>query len=267
MFPTLESTDALGLAQKTAMVPVGEPLLSRPLTQIGYVRAIVEGYDGVAVVHAPDPNRGEIEWLIGEGLEDEADTLARRLGARPGSSRSSAPLIGLRARFCPCENSFPSWRRRGCCRRRARASAGGRASVVPAESSLTYTSFTRCTRSTAPRTSSRARRASARRQGAGDGARAVGVVRLGQRQPRRAHEGNGRGGQVSWIELKALAEGITPPTTFPRRRRRHSRRSSTFTACSRCSSCPSRSPGNRRTRCTPRAFAISLDTTRSSGRA
>jgi hypothetical protein len=51
-----------------------------PLEQIGYVRAIVEGYDGVASVHAPDARRGELEWLVGEGLEEEADLLARRLG-------------------------------------------------------------------------------------------------------------------------------------------------------------------------------------------
>ena len=50
-----------------------------PLEQIGYVRAIVEGYDGVALVHAPDARRGEVEWIVGEGLEDEADALAQRL--------------------------------------------------------------------------------------------------------------------------------------------------------------------------------------------
>jgi hypothetical protein len=55
-----------------------------PLEQIGYVRAIVEAYDGVALVHAPDPRRGEIEWLVGEGLEDEAAELARRLAAEAG---------------------------------------------------------------------------------------------------------------------------------------------------------------------------------------
>jgi hypothetical protein len=55
-----------------------------PLPEIGYVRAIVEGYDGLAVVHAPDPRRGEIEWLVGEGLEEEADALARRLGDEAG---------------------------------------------------------------------------------------------------------------------------------------------------------------------------------------
>ena len=50
-----------------------------PLEQIGYVRAILEGYDGVAQVVAPDPNRGEIELRIGDGLEEEVDAIARRL--------------------------------------------------------------------------------------------------------------------------------------------------------------------------------------------
>ena len=54
------------------------------LEQIGYVRAIVEGYDGLAIVRAPDPNRGEIEWLIGEGLEAEAETVVRRLENEAG---------------------------------------------------------------------------------------------------------------------------------------------------------------------------------------
>ena len=50
-----------------------------PLGEIAYVRAIVEGYDGLALVRAPDADRGEIEWLVGEGMEAEADALARRL--------------------------------------------------------------------------------------------------------------------------------------------------------------------------------------------
>ncbi len=54
------------------------------LEQIGYVRAIVEGYDGLAVVRAPDARRGEIEWLIGEGLEAEAETVVRRLENEAG---------------------------------------------------------------------------------------------------------------------------------------------------------------------------------------
>lgn len=55
-----------------------------PLGQIGYVRAIVEGYDGLAIVRAPDPKRGEIEWIVGDGLEDEADALIARLGREAG---------------------------------------------------------------------------------------------------------------------------------------------------------------------------------------
>ncbi len=54
------------------------------LEQIGYVRALVEGYDGLAVVRAPDARRGEIEWLIGEGLEAEAETVVRRLENEAG---------------------------------------------------------------------------------------------------------------------------------------------------------------------------------------
>ena len=54
------------------------------LPEIGYVRAIVEGYDGLAVVRAPDPKRGEIEWLVGDGLEAEADALQRRLEREAG---------------------------------------------------------------------------------------------------------------------------------------------------------------------------------------
>ncbi len=50
-----------------------------PLSELAYVRAVVEGYDGVAAIHANDPRRGEIEWLIGDGLEDEAQALAARL--------------------------------------------------------------------------------------------------------------------------------------------------------------------------------------------
>jgi hypothetical protein len=50
-----------------------------PVSQIGYVRAIIEGYDGVAQVFAPDWNRGEIEWRIAAGQEHEADAIAARL--------------------------------------------------------------------------------------------------------------------------------------------------------------------------------------------
>jgi len=55
-----------------------------PLEQIGYVRAIFEGYDGVAVISTPDPRRGEIEIAVGEGLEAEADQIVTRLIGEAG---------------------------------------------------------------------------------------------------------------------------------------------------------------------------------------
>ena len=61
------------------------------LPEIGYVRAIVEGYDGLAVVRAPDPNRGEIEWLVGDGLEAEAETLVHRLEKEAGLIEIARP--------------------------------------------------------------------------------------------------------------------------------------------------------------------------------
>lgn len=61
------------------------------LPQIGYVRAIVEAYDGVAIVRAPDPKRGEIEWIIGEGLEGEADELVTRLVREAGLIEIARP--------------------------------------------------------------------------------------------------------------------------------------------------------------------------------
>jgi hypothetical protein len=62
-----------------------------PLEQIGYVRAIVEAYDGVALLRAADPKRGEIEWMIGEGLEAEADELVTRLGVEAGLIEIARP--------------------------------------------------------------------------------------------------------------------------------------------------------------------------------
>ena len=61
------------------------------LAEIGYVRAIVEGYDGLAVVRAPDAKRGEIEWLVGDGLEAEADALQRRLEEEAGLIEIARP--------------------------------------------------------------------------------------------------------------------------------------------------------------------------------
>jgi hypothetical protein len=68
-----------------------------PLGEIAYVRAILEAYDGLAVLRAPDPNRGEIEWLIGEGREAEAAELARRL-----ANEASLIEIGRPSDWPPC---------------------------------------------------------------------------------------------------------------------------------------------------------------------
>ena len=57
-----------------------------PLDQIGYVRMIVEAYDGLAVMTS-EPGVGVIEWWIAPGREVEADelaaALARECGMRP----------------------------------------------------------------------------------------------------------------------------------------------------------------------------------------
>jgi hypothetical protein len=63
-----------------------------PLDQIAYVRAVVEGYDGLCILHAPDARRGEIEWIIGEGREDEAADVALRLAEEAGLCEIAQPL-------------------------------------------------------------------------------------------------------------------------------------------------------------------------------
>lgn len=55
-----------------------------PLSEIGYVRMIVESYDGLAAVRSHGGARGEVEWILGEGMEDEADELAARLADEVG---------------------------------------------------------------------------------------------------------------------------------------------------------------------------------------
>lgn len=50
-----------------------------PVEEIGYVRAVLEGYDGLATIECPDANRGEIAWVIGPGLDAEADEVLNRL--------------------------------------------------------------------------------------------------------------------------------------------------------------------------------------------
>lgn len=62
-----------------------------PLSEIGYVRMIVEGYDGVAAVRSLSSGRGEIEWLIGEGMQEEAGELAERLCRETGMCAIERP--------------------------------------------------------------------------------------------------------------------------------------------------------------------------------
>jgi hypothetical protein len=62
-----------------------------PLEHIGYVRAVVEAYDGLGTIFAQDPARGEIEFVAPADrraeVESLVDTLARETGwveiARP----------------------------------------------------------------------------------------------------------------------------------------------------------------------------------------
>jgi hypothetical protein len=62
-----------------------------PLEEIAYVRAIVDGYDGVLQVRADGADRGEIELIAGAGLEEEADAILRRLGDETGMVEIARP--------------------------------------------------------------------------------------------------------------------------------------------------------------------------------
>ena len=74
----------LGEQKTDTIAPVSRRFFRVPLEEIAYVRAVLEGYDGLAVLRSPDPRRGEVEWLIGEGLEDDADALLRVLEKEAG---------------------------------------------------------------------------------------------------------------------------------------------------------------------------------------
>ena len=50
-----------------------------PVEDIGYVVAVVEAYEGIAVVTAPDSDCGEIVWEVPEGMLAEARALAAAL--------------------------------------------------------------------------------------------------------------------------------------------------------------------------------------------
>jgi hypothetical protein len=55
-----------------------------PRAQVGYVRMIVEAYDGLAVMVTPDAGDELIEWWIPASRLGEADALARALGVECG---------------------------------------------------------------------------------------------------------------------------------------------------------------------------------------
>src|SRR5690348_12826113 len=50
-----------------------------PLSEIGFVRAIVEAHEGLAQVVSNDADRGEIEIVIPESMAQEAETMIARL--------------------------------------------------------------------------------------------------------------------------------------------------------------------------------------------
>lgn len=57
-----------------------------PVEEVGYVRMIVEGYDGLAVVSS-EAGHGILTWDVAPGREDEADALARALADETGLQR------------------------------------------------------------------------------------------------------------------------------------------------------------------------------------
>ena len=64
--------------------PHAIPVFRVPVHEIGYVRMIVESYDGLAFVRSLSAARGEIEWIVGEGMEAEALALSAKLAEETG---------------------------------------------------------------------------------------------------------------------------------------------------------------------------------------
>ncbi len=62
-----------------------------PLEAIGYVRMIVEAYDGLAVVVSPRAREGIVEWWVAPGREEEAGALARALEREVGLRSLEVP--------------------------------------------------------------------------------------------------------------------------------------------------------------------------------
>ena len=54
-----------------------------PREEIGYLRFLVEAYEGLAQITAA-PGRAEVEWIIPEELAEQADELCRVLAKEIG---------------------------------------------------------------------------------------------------------------------------------------------------------------------------------------
>jgi hypothetical protein len=61
-----------------------------PLAEIGYLRFVVESYEGLAQMRSL-PRRTEIEWIIPLELVAEADGLARSLAGETGLAPIDPP--------------------------------------------------------------------------------------------------------------------------------------------------------------------------------
>lgn len=62
-----------------------------PLAEIGYVRAVVDSHEGLAVVRSAAPRRGEIEWLVPEPRLEDARELAAALALETGMVEIERP--------------------------------------------------------------------------------------------------------------------------------------------------------------------------------
>ena len=62
-----------------------------PVSEIAYVRAIYEAYDGLGMLTAPAPDRGELALWVPPGQEALADEVERRLVVEVGLQRIPPP--------------------------------------------------------------------------------------------------------------------------------------------------------------------------------